>query len=426
MNGRKTFFFIFLGVLTLVFFVYIRLGYENIWKMWDIPIMLPHFADLRGITGGAESYALGYDPMYHNPGDPWGRRMNHPRIWHGLFALGINQEHTTILGIGFIGLFFIGVFSFFQEIHPPAAIILALVTFSPAVLLGIERGNSDLVVFFLLAMAVTAGRRSSFIGTCFVLLAAILKLFPAFGLSYILRETREKVFRLCMLSVCLMGGYLACTSDDVKQMRAVTPQGLIPAYGFNVLGMGIHRWRMAHRFSSAANDIVLLPYVLIAVLCLGFLFLIFKKYDFHKFKTGPDTDAFRIGASIYMGSFMMGSNWDYRLMFLIFTVPQLARWMRAQEIHKSYVPAVVLMGIIFSCWAMKLGSRSHFVVFCLKNGSDWIVFAGLLYLFLASLPSWCREDCMRALGCLRRIRARLFSLAGKCSSAGNAVGHGGG
>lgn len=393
MNGRKMLFFIFLGILTLVSFVYLRFGYQDVWKIWNIPVMLPHFADLRGITGGAESYALGYDPMYDNPRDPWGRRMNYPRIWHGLFALGINQDHTTVLGTAFIGLFFAGVFSFFKENNPLTAIILAVVIFSPAVLLGIERGNTDLIIFFLLVMAIIAGRRSSFMGTCLILLAAILKLFPAFGLLYILRETKKNFLRLCLLSVCLMGGYIICTLDDLKQIRAVTPQGLIPAYGFDVLGRGLHKF-MAYRFPGGAHEIVLLPYILhalIAILFLGFLFLILKKYDFHKLKAGPDVDAFRIGASIYMGSFMAGSNWDYRLMFLILTVPQLVWWMRAQEACRSYVPALTLTGIIFSCWAMRLGLLSHFIVFCLKNGSDWIVFAGLLYLFLASLPEWCRE-----------------------------------
>ena len=421
MNGKRILFFIFLGILTLVSFVSVRFGYQNIWKMWNIPVMSPHFADLRVITGGAESYALGDDPLYHNPRDPWGRQMNYPRIWHGLFALGINQDHTTILGIGFIGLFFIGVFSFSREIPPMTAVILSVVTFSPAVLLGIERGNSDLIIFFLLAMAVTAGRRSGIIGIFFILSAAILKLFPAFGLSYILRETRRKILMLGALSAFLMGGYLICTLDDLKQIRAVTPQGVVPSYGFNVLGMGLHKWLMACHFPIATNEIVLLqyiPYALIAILFLGFLFLIFKKYDLHKHEASPDVDAFRIGASIYIGSFMMGSNWDYRLMFLIFTVPQLVWWIRDRGTRKSYVPAVTLTGIIFSCWAMRLGLQSYFVGFCLKNGSDWIIFAGLLYLFLTSLPEWFGEDVRRALAYFRRIGS------GTPSPAGNDAGRG--
>jgi hypothetical protein len=46
-------------------------GYNNTWDFFKVPYMSPHFADLRTITGGAESYALGIDLMVNNPGDPW-------------------------------------------------------------------------------------------------------------------------------------------------------------------------------------------------------------------------------------------------------------------------------------------------------------------------------------------------------------------
>ena len=69
------------GVVTLLFIILLILyGYDNTWRLWNIPTMSPHFADMRTITHGAESYAQGLDPMIENPGDPWHRRMNYPLL----------------------------------------------------------------------------------------------------------------------------------------------------------------------------------------------------------------------------------------------------------------------------------------------------------------------------------------------------------
>jgi hypothetical protein len=35
---------------------------------------------------------------------------------------------------------------------------------------------------------------------------------------------------------------------------------------------------------------------------------------------------FRLSAGIYIGTFILGNNWDYRLMFLLFAIPQITSW----------------------------------------------------------------------------------------------------
>ena len=75
--------------------------------------------------------------------------MNHPRmVQHILSILNINQHHTTFIGILFIILFFDGVFISLKEIGNVTASMLAVVIFSPAVVLGIERSNHDLFISF--------------------------------------------------------------------------------------------------------------------------------------------------------------------------------------------------------------------------------------------------------------------------------------
>ena len=78
--------------------LFAALGYDETWRLWNIPTMTPHFADLRSITAGAESYARGLDPMVNNPADPWGRAMSYPRIWQGLFLFDLDQGDTRCWG----------------------------------------------------------------------------------------------------------------------------------------------------------------------------------------------------------------------------------------------------------------------------------------------------------------------------------------
>ncbi|MCC6491145.1 MAG: hypothetical protein IT364_26895, partial [Candidatus Hydrogenedentes bacterium] len=55
---------------TVMALLFSCLGYANTWRLWNIPVNVPYFADLRVITHGMESYALGYDPLIQNPQDP--------------------------------------------------------------------------------------------------------------------------------------------------------------------------------------------------------------------------------------------------------------------------------------------------------------------------------------------------------------------
>ncbi|MCY4351886.1 MAG: hypothetical protein OXC45_02135, partial [Gemmatimonadetes bacterium] len=44
--------------------------------------------------------------------------------------------------------------------------------------------------------------------------------------------------------------------------------------------------------------------------------------------------------------------------------------------------------ILFSCWSMFIQGILGSYIFILDEIANWVVFAGLIYLFLASLPNW--------------------------------------
>jgi len=146
-----------LAVLAVVIFLLLLFafyGYNQTWQLWNIPVMSPAFADLRVITHGADAVAMGMDPLINNPGDPWGRPLNYPRIWQSLYSIGINKSHTVGLGVGIILCFLAGVVMVLPNVSNKTIALVIGALVSPAILLGVERGNIDLFIFFLAALTI--------------------------------------------------------------------------------------------------------------------------------------------------------------------------------------------------------------------------------------------------------------------------------
>jgi len=149
-----------LGVLFILILMYL-IGVDETWRLWKIPVMSPNFADLRIIISGAESFSEGYDPRFENPKDPWLRNYNYPKILILIFSsLGITQDITSYLGIAFILFFLIGVCLIAPNVSNLEIIFLMAAILSSATLFSIERGNIDLIVFFLVAVSVVTINKS--------------------------------------------------------------------------------------------------------------------------------------------------------------------------------------------------------------------------------------------------------------------------
>src|SRR5262249_47115150 len=96
-------------------------------------------------------------------------------------------------------------------------------------------------------------------------------------------------------------------------------------------------------------------------------------------------DTFRLGASIYIGTFLLGNNWAYRLIFLIFTTPQIIAWIKSW-CYLSFLSSFALIGIILTLWMKTvidqgLGIYLHQLI-------DWYLFFYFIYAFLLTLPNW--------------------------------------
>jgi hypothetical protein len=112
-------------------------------------------------------------------------------------------------------------------------------------------------------------------------------------------------------------------------------------------------------------------------------------------------DSFRVGSGVYTGIFLLEDHWNYRLMFLLFAVPQLLSWARRPSSGISRISAITLITVYLALWHLVIdcifrlipfGGRLSFL---LDEVSTWLAFCGLLYLLFYSMPEWVKQYARR-------------------------------
>ncbi|MCC6487293.1 MAG: hypothetical protein IT364_07315 [Candidatus Hydrogenedentes bacterium] len=323
--------------------------------------------------------------------------MNYPRIWLLLHITGLNRDQTAILGIALIALFVASLFLYtHRELDKRSAGLLLLILASPAVLFCIERGNLDLLVFSLLSFAIFA-RNTRFnlsraLSISLVFTAFFLKLFPIFGFGIILRERRPTFSKLALFVLAVGLLYVAFTYDDLIQIRRNTPRSPDVSYGVWVFSSKVAR------VNPLLGEVTaLLSYVACAAISLAVI-LGLRNRDAPALTCNQKSlDAFRVGSGIYIGTFLLGHNFDYRLIFLLFTIPQLVGWLRSPNHHVALLVQAVVIAVLLSMWHLLIIKLFHALPsigpadFVLDEFAHWTIFFGMSYLLSSSAPDWMKE-----------------------------------
>jgi LPXTG-motif cell wall-anchored protein len=118
-----------------------------------VPDLNPPFIDLMSVTSGWDCVRRGVDVMASNPCDPGRRPANYPRMWLWFSHLGLGANENTLLGVLLVIVFFFTAFVLVRRGSLLEGVAYSAALISPSVMLGVERGNPDLVVFALLVLA---------------------------------------------------------------------------------------------------------------------------------------------------------------------------------------------------------------------------------------------------------------------------------
>ncbi len=182
--------------------------------------------------------------------------------------------------------------------------------------------------------------------------------------------------------------------NDLSQFFKVTSKGVSSSHGLNVWwwSIGHHRYFNLPVSENLASILQASSYAAAFIILALSMFSGVRIRDNRFNKPGEYIDSFRVGAGIFVSTFLVMNINDYRLIFLIFTVPQLVAWARDKNKYVSLIPRIILPLIVFSLWSnfvMRILGRK--ITFVMEEFTNWIMLACFLYLLFSSLPEWFKD-----------------------------------
>lgn len=371
---------LYLGSLCILSLFLWRAGWARTWSALQVPAMMPIFADMRVIQAATELSRHGIDPQTHSLEPISAFPMNYPSIWIGIGeVLNLPAESHFLVVCVLVLLSFVGVGCFLLYRFPSYGLLACLL--STATLLGMERGNCDLVVFCLVfAFVIALPRNWSLVP---LLLAIALKLYPVFAIAGYLIGRR---YRILLFAVAAASVVFILYRHELAGIRAVTLQGssFVISYGFPSLADYFVERRLSLWYFGLLVAIIGATTI--------FLTLILFRRPALALPEGQTFDLFVAGASIYVGTFILSSNWDYRLIFLVLCVPFLT----AGSVRFGRFLAVLVIIAMNELLLRRLGVAGLAAV--------WLSKIGLFVVLGSYLGSWS----LRSLyGQFRALKDRL-------------------
>ena len=339
------------------------------WRLVNMPVMWPPFADIDHIHRSLLCKLNGFDPTLYNPCDINGIRYQYPIIWLPIFEfLRLNILSNFKIFIFFtISFYFIANFVLIDLAKKKFnKVVLILLFFSASSLLLIERGNIDHIIFFI-TVAMLASR-NYFYEIILIFINSCLKIYPIFAFFYLIKNNKKPIITIVVLTLTIFLLYkisIAKYLDPNHSFMALTQ-----AYGVLTIIEGIFK-TLEQEYLFFLNldikNLIRLISILIFILICFFVFLIGLNNKTNTIIKGTKNQEklFLIGASIYVGSYIFFSNIDYRLIFLFLTIPYVENL--KPKINCLYCISVL---IISNSWHIRLEPLT----------TNHIIFTSIIYI----------------------------------------------
>lgn len=242
--------------------------------------------------------------------------LNYPSIWPKLYALFSDDSEKFFIWFWSINalLLIAAVIILCAKYNP---LYLPILIGSPISMLAIERGNNDGIVFFLTFVPLIAFHRNQCLQSFFMGIATSLKIFPMFGYLAFSPRVVTANFRATLLGAVCAAPFVFASFSEISKFLGSTTKGYHYAYGLQSLkyspllsekqhllyvlfGFYLILWCAAMRFAKKNSK---------SIMALDKELSGLKKIDLQ---------ILIASSSIFLLTFLIFTNWSYRL---IFTIP---------------------------------------------------------------------------------------------------------
>jgi hypothetical protein len=347
------------------------------WRFLGMPSMSPTFADLRTITHSVDCAAKGLDPFTTGACDPWGRLYNYPSIWLKLGAIGISSASSNIIGVLFIALLCATLLLIYDTRTVMSGILAFAAALSPPILFGVERGNIDVLMFVASTMlfyllAKQNNLRATLLLCGGIAFLSVLKIYPIGGAT-LLAHRRWGLAGIALTGALTLSGLLGLGGlEELKTIALNTPQSTWLSYGDLPIFLIANNHGLLPAFFNIGRLRVVAAMTALAVAGIAILVSL-RRPDILNCVFPALDPASRAGAvtvsglSIFCASFVLGSNYDYRLVFLLAVLPVL---LIAHDAERRVATMVAPVTIVLFLWMSRISS-------CIPvpfEVLDWLIF----------------------------------------------------
>jgi len=411
-DGRLLVIAALLGYFGLLYLANFFVPYHKFWRKLGVVAAVKNtFMDLGYVLGAFDCDRLNGEVSLTN--NSCFNQISYPSSWSLLTWLGLGQRDTIFLGVLFALIFYVITLMIIGRLNYQEAIVYALILCSPPVMLLVERGNVDIVIYSWLGVGlmIIKNSRALIFRLCAYLLIffwGVIKLFPIFGLAVIIKEKRNIFLFLAAIFAAAFITYFIASIEEMKTIsQAFDVESVWFRFGHQALFLKVKTFLLNLSLSTGGETDIkktlrYMMYIIMSLLTLLVLtrvllskFKIFKEWlssDFVSADSGKSLDKsqyidyFRLAAGIYLGNYLViGLVMDYKLTFLIFALPQILDWIK-QENQLSLSSSMALVAIVVTFYA------SPFLhPWAIDEVINLLLFANLLYMAVLSMPEWLKS-----------------------------------
>ena len=400
-----------LGYFGLLYLANFFVPYHKFWRIIGVPAVKNPFIDLAAVLGAFDCDRLTGEVSLTN--NPCFNQISYPSSWSSLTWLGLEQRNTIFLGVFFALIFYVITLIIIGRLNYQEAVVYALILCSPPVMLLVERGNVDIVIYSWLGVAlmIIKNSRALIFRLCAYLLiffAGVIKLFPIFGLVVIIKEKRNLFLFLAAIFTTAFITYFIASIGEMKTIsQAFDVERVWFRFGHQALFLKVKTFLLNLSLSTGGETdikktIRYIIYIIMSLLTLLVLtrFLLSKFKNFQEWlswdfvSTDSDKsldnsqyiDYFRLATGIYLGNYLViGLVMDYKLTFLIFALPQILDWIK-QENQLSLPSSMALVAMVATFYA-----SPFLYTWLVDEIINLFLFVNLLYMAILSMPEWLKS-----------------------------------
>jgi hypothetical protein len=356
-------------------------GWDPTWRSFGVTPLQPPFFDMHVINDYAACAWKGIDA--YAPHACNAANFNIPPTWLWVGFFGVDGSDSSWLSAAVIAASMIVMVLLFRGRCWYHGVIALGAMISPSVMMGVERGNLDLLMLALVGSAalIYEERRVGRACGAIALLGfgVALKLFPMFCVSLAARFSRQTFIFACS-TAALSLIYLDLTMEYVLLIRRNVPTTFILSYGYKTIFLGVDHIRSEAGLSpiGLADKWVPASTAAVVLTCAAIVAMnsFRNRREFCSVQISAAGTAFLFGAGIYCGTYLLGTNFIYRLMFLLLCIPQLQDWQiqRCEGDKAGGIAELGLFGTVLAVLWLNGNANGHSIFLLLPQLLNWFLF----------------------------------------------------